>query len=161
MKKILMALGGVLLLIGITVGVLKWQQIGPFRSDAVTAQEEQPYEPPDLGDKPTFISVDPIIIPIFKDDEVVGNIQFAVKLEVGDSDAYRIVTQRQAKLVDAYLRDLYVYIPRYLMRAAQVDLVVVKERLVVLTDKIMGAGVVERVLIAGVMDNQPKNVPKK
>ena len=161
MKKMLMAGGGVLLLIGITVGVLKWQNIGPFSNDGGTAEKEEAYIAPDLGDKPTFLDVDPIVIPIFKDNEVVGNIQLGIKLEIIGNDAYRIVTQRKAKLVDAYLRDLYVYIPRYLMRAAQVDLVVVKKRLIVLTDKVMGPGTVKDVLIDGVMDNQPKNVQKK
>ncbi len=160
MKKMLLALGGVLLLIGITVGILKWQKIGPFGDDTVTVEEEV-YEPPVLGDAPTFLDVDAIIINIFKDNEVVGNIQFAVKLEIVGNDAYRIVTRRKAKLVDAYLRDLSVYIPRYLMRAEQVDLVVIKQRLIVLTDKVMGPGTVQDVLIDGILENQPKSVPKK
>ena len=160
MKKILIGLGGVLLLTGITVGILKWQHIGPFGNDSETAEEEE-YEPPVIGDAPTFLDVDAIVINLFKDDEVVGNIQFAVKLEIVGNDAYRIVTRRKAKLVDAYLRDLSVYIPRYLMRADQLDLDVVMKRLGVLTDKVMGPGVVKRVLIDGMMDNQPKTVTKK
>lgn len=160
MKKILFALGGVLLLIGITVGILKWQKIGPFSNDVETAEEEV-YEPPVLGEAPTFLDVDAIVINIFKDDEVIGNIQFAVKLEIVGNDAYRIVTRRKAKLVDAYLRDLSAYIPRYLMRADQLDLDVVMKRLQVLTDKVMGPGVVKRVLIDGMMDTQPIGVAKK
>lgn len=160
MKKILFALGGVLLLIGITVGILKWQKIGPFSNGAETAEEET-YEPPVLGEAPTFLDVDAIVINIFKDDEVVGNIQFAVKLEIVGNDAYRIVTRRKAKLVDAYLRDLSAYIPRYLMRADQLDLDVVMKRLQGLTDKVMGPGVVNKVLIDAMMDTQPLGVAKK
>ncbi len=160
MKKILFALGGALLLIGITVGILKWQKIGPFSNDEETAEEEV-YEPPVLGEAPTFLDVDAIVINIFKDDEVIGNIQFAVKLEIVGNDAYRIVTRRKAKLVDAYLRDLSAYIPRYLLRADQLDVDVVMKRLQGLTDKVMGPGVVKRVLIDGMMDTQPLGVAKK
>lgn len=160
MKKMLMALGGILLLIGMTGGLMKWQRIGPLSDDGVTAEAETP-DLSELDEPPTFIDMDPIVINIFRDDEVVGNMQFAVKLEIVGSDAHRIVDRRMAKLVDAYLRDLSFYIPRYLLRADQLDLGVIMKRLKGLSDDVMGPGVVKQVLIHAMMDNQPKIVPKK
>jgi len=161
MKKLILGVGLLFALIGASVGILKWQKIGPFRFE-VAATEKKEIDVGVPGDKPSFIDMDPIIIPLFQDDQVAGNIQLAVKLEIRSNDAYAEVRRFMPKLADVYLRDLYVYIPRYLIRAEQVDIAVIKARLKKLSDKVVGPGVVADILVQAIKDNQPRPAsPKK
>lgn len=144
-------------LIGAATGILKWQKIGPFRFQiAATEQELEQIDADFPDDKPNFIDMDPIVIPLFQDDQLAGNIQLAIKLEIRNKNNYSKIYRLMPKLADAFLSDLYVYIPRYLIRAEQIDITTIKSRLLKLSDKVAGPGVIADVLVHALKDNQSR-----
>ena len=154
MKKLLIALGIVLLLAGSAAGTMYWQKIGPF--ETLAGLEEVEKEEESSIERPRFIQLDPLSVPLIKDNEVIGNIQLAVSLEAESSEDARLISRAKPRLSDAFLRDLYQHVPRYLRREPQIDIAVIKKRLKVVADRVLGEGVVKEVLVQGVMANPPR-----
>ena len=158
MKKLLIALGILLMLTGATVGTLKVMKIGPFAEDGAeedaASSEEAPPEKTGFMSRntPVFYPLDPLIVPIFDDNKVVATIQIHVKLEVVGKDNMEKVSRLRPRISDALLRDLYGFLPRLIKSRNHVDVAILKQRLKIMTDRAIGEGIVQDVLIQSISD---------
>lgn len=154
MKKIVLIVFAFLLSsTGVTIGVMKWLQMGPFaekKKEEAVVKAAPPVEP-------KFLDMDPLVISLFDADKLAGTIQIVVKLETS-SDANSILIQKQMpRLNDAFLRELHAFIPRHLRGADRLDLPVVKDRLQMVADKVLGPKIVSNVLVQSITNVAPRS----
>ena len=102
-----------------------------------------------------------MIIPIFNDQKVARTIQITVKLETIGSKNEARINKILPRLNDAYIRDLYAFVPRLLMKEERIDVFAIKGRMQLVSDKVVGPGVVEGVLVQSAVDtSRPAAAPR-
>ena len=148
MKKLVIAVAIMLMLAGATISVLKWLGIGPFGDPAeVEATGTTPDEPLH------FVTMDVLVIPIFQGEKVAATVQIQLKLEAADVESASEIARLLPRLSDAFLRDLYGFIPRHLRKEERLDVALIKDRLQLVGDKVAGPGVIKSVLVQAVLEN--------
>ena len=152
MKKIVIAVAVVLMLAGATISVLKFLGIGPFGDgDGDVVETEATGTTP--GEAPNFVTMDVLVIPIFQGDKVAATVQIQLKLEVADVGSASKIVRLLPRLGDAFLRDLYGFIPRHLRKEERLDVALIKDRLQLVGDKVAGPGVIKNVLVQALLEN--------
>jgi hypothetical protein len=148
--KIAVIIFAVLVMLGGgAISVMKWLQIGPFELTGGELAEQQESQEP-----PRFIDMDQLTIPIFQGEKVVANFQIQLKLEaLGEANESKLL-RLLPRLSDAFWRDLYAFIPRLLRKERQIDAIVIKERLRLVGEKVVGKGVINNILVQS-LANQP------
>ena len=170
MKKLLILVGALFLIAGGTVSVMKWMNLGPFQEMAAQ-QEEAPSEPTLLVD------MEPLLIPIFQGDKVAATLQFQVKLETIGSENAAKIQYLMPKINDLFMRELYGFMPRLLKvikeeqkidflgllkeeqkkegqqkEGQQFHVLVINQRLKLISDKFIGPDLVTKVLVQSVIN---------
>ena len=165
MKKLLILIGALFLIAGGTVSVMKWMNLGPFQEKAAQ-QEEAPSEPTLLVD------MEPLLIPIFQGDKVAATLQFQVKLETIGSENAAKIQYLMPKINDLFMRELYGFMPRLLKvikeeqkidflgllkeekqkEGQQFHVLVINQRLKLISDKFIGPDLVTKVLVQSVIN---------
>ena len=175
MKKFLILVGALFLIAGGTVSVMKWMNLGPFQEMAAQ-QEEAPSEPTLLVD------MEPLLIPIFQGDKVAATLQFQVKLETIGSENAAKIQYLMPKINDLFMRELYGFMPRLLKvikeeqkidflgllkeeqqkkvqqkegqqkEVQQFHVLVINQRLKLISDKFIGPDLVTKVLVQSVIN---------
>lgn len=145
-RIIAIAVAVILMVGGGAVGVMKHFEWGPFAS--TTGAEETPTEPP------RFIDMDPLVIPVFAEGAVITTIQIQVKLETSGAKNEELINHIMPRLSDAFLRELYAYIPRLLRRDGNLDVFAIKKRLQMVGDKVAGEKVINNVLVQSVTESR-------
>ncbi|MCW8835319.1 MAG: hypothetical protein OQJ99_03000 [Rhodospirillales bacterium] len=153
MRKLFIIISLLIVTAGASISVMQMMGIGPFAPKEGDVAEESLAEKMIPQRPPSFLEVNPLMIPIFQEDRVVTTVQIQLKLEV-KSENEEEVRKVMPRISDAYLRDLYSYVPRMLEKHENLDLKALKQRLMWLSEKIAGPGMVDDVLIQSVMDNQ-------
>lgn len=89
-------------------------------------------------------------IPIIRGNEVTDHVNIAIVVETkGDKNRDKVIADRH-KLYDAYLRDLYGLLAIKRADGQLLDQQVVKIRLSRVSDKLLGPGVVNGILVSGI-----------
>ncbi|MFN4282650.1 MAG: hypothetical protein ACK4NA_08420 [Alphaproteobacteria bacterium] len=89
-------------------------------------------------------------IPVIRDNEVTDHVNIAIMIETkGEKNRDKIIAGRY-KLYDAYLRDLYGLLAIKRADGQLFDQQVVKIRLARVSDKVLGPGVVNDILVRGI-----------
>ncbi|MEO5336048.1 MAG: hypothetical protein H7841_03995 [Magnetospirillum sp. WYHS-4] len=147
MKKLIIAFALMVMLAGGAVSILKWMGLGPF------AQIEKPDTPaPVKEEKQLFVEADPLAIPVFQEERAAATIHIQLKIETVGQENYNTLYKAKAKLRSAYLTELHAFIPRMLKKTERIDVGILKVRLMMVTDRVMGAGVASDILIQSVTD---------
>ncbi|MEQ8194285.1 MAG: hypothetical protein RIB59_07330, partial [Rhodospirillales bacterium] len=115
-----------------------------------SAKETKPMEPP------RFIDVPALNIPLFADDKVAGTVLVQLKLETIGLANESKVKHLLPRLNDAFLRELHTFIPRLLQKTQRLDVFILKKRLQMVCDRVVGKGVVSNVLIQTVTNSAKK-----
>lgn len=152
MKKLFIAVILLLMIAGITAGVLKWLEIGPFALDQAATGGGEGTAVPNLGKQPEFVEVSPLLIPVFEGDKVVTTVQIQVTLETTNEDNKVEVKRLMPRLNDAFLRALYTLVPQLMKKGGRMDVDVIKRRLQSVGTKVAGEGVISNVLIQSITD---------
>jgi flagellar basal body-associated protein FliL len=151
MKKLIFIFSLLVMLSGATVSLLKWMKLGPFQEEGVAKEEVIQEED---GDNTVFIDMEPLGIPIFQGNKVAATIQIQVKLETyGEKNAEKI-KYIMPVITDAFIRDLHSFMPRLLKAEERVDVLIIKQRLQFISDKVAGKGLIRNVLVQSVIDQQ-------
>ncbi len=150
MKKPALAVAIMLMLAGATIGVLKWLGIGPFGDGGAVETEATGTTP---GEPPRFVTMDVLVIPIFQGEKVAATVQIQLKLEATNVENASEIARLLPRLNDAFLRDLYGFIPRHLRKEERLDVALIKDRLQMVGDKVAGPGVIKSVLVQAVLEN--------
>ena len=147
-KKIVIAFSVLLMISGGAISVLKWLEIGPFAPVLVEdVVEETKSEGP-----PVSIAIDDLVIPVFTDDAVVATVMIKLNLEVHGEDNEEKVNKVLPRLSDAFLRDLYTFIPRVVHKQQKVTADLLQQRLLMTGNKVLGKNVLNKVVIESVTE---------
>jgi hypothetical protein len=135
MKKLLFVLVGLIGLGGTGFGV--WS----FLSAAPPVPEEAAME------RPQFVRIDNLIIPVIRRDRVERHISLSVALEVRDAENRRAVQRALPHLRHAFIVDLNGYLRMLKSDDNPHFLVSVKRRLLKVGAAVIGPGMIDAVLV--------------
>lgn len=152
MKKLLLIFGLLIMLGGGTVSSLKFLNLGPFKGDEVVEEDKQEEE---VDDTTLFVDMEPLAIPIFQGNRVAATVQIQVKLETNGKDNVDRIKRIMPIITDAFVRDLHSFMPRLLKSEERIDVLIIKQRLQFISDKVAGKGLIKNVLVQSVVD-QPR-----
>ena len=137
-KLIIFIFTGVIVLVGASVILMQQMEIGFFASEEVL--EDKPKEPEVLR----VVTMEPLLIPIFEENKVSLNLQ--LELQIKTPENKELYLQRKLPVLkDAYIRDLFSFIPRQLRKNKKLDLSTLNRRLKVVGQRTIGKGVINLV----------------
>ena len=147
MKKFVIVFAILLMLSGGSIGIMKTLEVGPFASTEGEAAETGV-----LNDPHRFIEMGPLLIPIFTGDRVSTTIQLQVKLETMDAERESKINKLMPRINDAFLSDLYAFIPRLVRKEGKIRAIVIKKRLEMIAGKVAGPDLITNVLVHSITD---------
>jgi len=148
MKKIVMIFAALVMLGGGTASMLKWLQIGPF--EELKKAEKQ--ETVKKVEEAVTIDLDPLVTTIFQENRVAALVQIELKLEtVGDKRVERIKYLLPV-ITDAFLKDMHSFIPRLLKAEERLDAEIIRQRLQLIGDKVVGKGMIRNVVVGDIVE---------
>ncbi|MDJ0942866.1 MAG: hypothetical protein QNJ30_05355 [Kiloniellales bacterium] len=148
MKRLLISLVLVLLLAG---GGAAWWFLN---QDAEPTEAEAPVEP---APKPNFVKIDPIILPLIQQNKVTRFVTLVITLEMPIEDAILKVELVKPRLMDALFTELHSLFSMKMVREQGPDSSLVKRRVKLVCERILGAGTVDAVLLQGVSQQRPNS----
>ena len=151
MKKLLLIFGLLVMLCGGTVSVLKFLKLGPFQGEEVV--EEKPEE--QVEATILFVDMEPLAIPVFHGNRVAATVQIEVKLVTNGKDNVERIKKIMPVITNAFVRDLHSFMPRLLKAEERIDVLIIKQRLQLISNKVAGKGLIKNVLVQSVID-QPR-----
>ena len=100
---------------------------------------------------PIYVNIAPFVLPVLGDNGPEQLITLVITLEVDSKDKAELIKDRLPRLNDAYLQTLYGAIDKKMITKGQlVDLSLVKVRLQSPTQRVLGLGVVNDILVQAV-----------
>jgi flagellar basal body-associated protein FliL len=153
-KLLIIIVAGFLMFAGATVSIMQQMELGPFApdEDAAAGQPGAATRPPSkTQEPPKFVTMDPLVVPVIQGNRVAATIQIQLQLETSE-DKMTLLKKMMPRLKDAYIRDLHNYIPRLLRGKKELDLAMLKQRLVIIGERAIGKGLMSDVLIQSVLD---------
>ncbi len=148
MKKIVMIFAALVMLGGGTASILKWLQIGPFQE----SKKEEKQAKAQKVEEAFTIDMDPLVTTIFQENRVAALVQIELKLEtVGDKKAERIKYLLPV-INDAFLKDMHSFIPRLLKAEERLDSDIIRQRLQLIGDKVVGKGMIRNVVVGDIVE---------
>ena len=151
MKKLLLIFGLLVMLCGGTVSALKFLKLGPFQGEEVV--EEKPEE--QVEATILFVDMEPLAIPIFQGNRVAATVQIEVKLVTNGKNNVERIKKIMPVITNAFVRDLHSFMPRLLKAEERIDVLIIKQRLQLISNKVAGKGLIKNVLVQTVID-QPR-----
>ena len=151
MKKLLLIFGLLVMLCGGTVSALKFLKLGPFQGEEVV--EEKPEE--QVEATILFVDMEPLAIPVFQGNRVAATVQIEVKLVTNGKDNVERIKQIMPVITNAFVLDLHSFMPRLLKAEERIDVLIIKQRLQLISNKVAGKGLIKNVLVQSVID-QPR-----
>ena len=154
-RILIFVVAGFIVLAGGAITIMQQMELGPFAPKPVgegTEQAEQSKSTP-RNDPPRFVTMEPIVVPIFVNDRVAATVQIEIQLETTQSRESPLMKQLP-RLSDAFGTDLRAFIPRHLRDHPQVDTEVVKKRLAIIGERAIGKGMFDAVLIQNVLERK-------
>jgi flagellar basal body-associated protein FliL len=143
MRKILIIIvGGFFLATAGGFAIMQQLSLGPFAKEPELTAAQKAAIPP------IYVSLEPLLIPVFRGDIVAAIIKFQVQLAT-KSDNEATVKKHSPRLVDAFIRDLHSYVPRLLRKKKKLtlDLGVLSRRLMIVGERTIGKGIIVNVLV--------------
>ncbi len=150
MKKLVIAFAVLFLLAGGTASILKYLAVGPFAKSATPGVgDNAKVEKAKVSEhkRPLYITMDPIQVPVFQNDTVAGTILINYKIEVLNTTDQSKVAAAKRQLGDALIKDFSYYIPRTLRNNKTLDVTLIKYRIILVAERVLGKGVVNDALI--------------
>lgn len=104
---------------------------------------------------PTYVKLDPLVVPIMDADGVSQVISMMISFEVKDEEQAKKVEGLKPRIKDAFITNMYGMLNQKaaLDNGGTVKISYVKKRLTDITQKVMGEGVVDNVLLQMVQQN--------
>lgn len=156
MKKLVIAVAILFMLAGGTISILRYLNIGPFEltPEEIAAQAAANAANPEaqraksfFAERPRYIEMDPIQVPVFQADGVAGTIMIHYKIEVLNLENERLIAKSKRQIGDALIKDFSYYIPRTLRNNKTLDVTLIKYRIIMVADRLLGKGKVNDALI--------------
>ena len=147
-KLLIIILGGFILLVAGGVTVMQQMGLGPFAKQKVLTPEQLATIPP------TYVSLEPILIPIFRGQIIAATLKLDVKIAT-KANGDEIIKKQIPRLTDAYVRDLHAYVPRVLRKKKklELDMVSLGKRMKIISERTIGKGIVLAVSVSPGLKN--------
>ncbi len=163
-KKLIFLFAGIVILAGGTALTLKLLGVWPF-SSATNATVQTPDEVANKNQKPLAknqitIEMDPIFIPIIQKNKVALNLKLEISI-VCDKASEQLLNQKLPILKDAYIQDLFSFIPRKLRKNSKLDKDTLKRRLEIIGNKTIGQGKILSINIINYSEAAEDEISKK
>ena len=148
MKPILLAVVALILLGGGGAGAYFYFQ-APAEAATGGAGEHVKAEKAKKHDAPSsFVQLDPLILPVVDKDGVSQVVSLVIVIETMDEKSKAKVANMSPRLKDAFIQDMYGALTQEaVMRDGVLQVVALKNRLHKVSDRVMGDGVVNNVLL--------------
>lgn len=154
MIRLLIIVFALIVVLGAGAGGLIHFGIIPDFTGVLVAQEASEVVEEDVEVKrvdPIFYDLDAMMVPVIQDGELRRNISIVFRLEI-HQDHEEEAKQRMSQLHDVYLRALYDLIPQQYETRETLDLRKIKDRLMVITERVVGKGVIKDILVLTVFE---------
>ncbi len=142
-KKLIFLFAGIIVLAGGTALALKLLGIWPFssqiNSSVQTLDQGVNKNNKLLPKNEITIKMDPIFIPIIQRNKVALNLKLEMSI-ICDKGSEQLLKQKLPILKDAYIQDLFSFIPRKLRKNSKLDKGTLKRRLEIIGNKTVGKG---------------------
>ena len=139
MRKIIIIFLASTILIGSgSYAVMQQLELGPFNKDENDDKE--------LSKANYSINLDPLVISIIQGESVAATIKLEVKIITKLQFKNKIQRER-TRLKDAYVRDLHSFFPRLMSDQTDLDVNALKNRLMKISNRVMGQGVISSIEI--------------
>lgn len=147
-KIVIIIFTGVVLLAGGSVVLLQQMEMGPFASEETNVEEEKKVEDRPQSEEAKFLSVgmEPLSIPIIQDGKVRLNLQIEIELKTTENQEPNL-KQQLPILKDAYISDLFSFIPRQLRKSKKLDKETLERRLQIVGKRAIGKEKIKAVVI--------------
>ncbi len=94
-----------------------------------------------------FVDFDPLVLPVIRDGRVIQHITFTIILEVPNEEAKETISLADLRLKDAFRAELFaLYSKRYIQNREDA-ITILNRRLQTVSNRVLGEGVIERVLV--------------
>jgi hypothetical protein len=130
-------------ILGAGVGITVMQQMGfgPF---------SEAHDPTAAGKKelvvPFYVTMEPLVIPIFQGNVVAKTLRLHVELETREANV-PIVKKQMPRLEDAYIQNLFTFVPRLLRKNKNLDLEFLSRHMMIVGERAIGKDVIVAVVI--------------
>jgi hypothetical protein len=107
---------------------------------------------PHVEGVPDFFDIQPIVLPVIERNAVTRQVGIVVTLELAGGQHADEVEQKRRQLTDAFIRELHTI---YAWRSGSdrvVDQELIKRRLMITADTVLGPGVVNAILIRQLLE---------
>jgi len=109
---------------------------------------------PQADAAPTYMPLAPITISVVNESRIVGQVTIELTLALRNGQGQQDVTQALPRLTDAIIVELHALLGRRLMAEEGYPLPLIKERLMGVATRVVGADVVSDVLIKTMSQHQ-------
>ena len=142
-KIVIFVFVGIILLSGSSVGLMMYLEIGPFANEEKKANENSTTKDEKSEKKLVVqtITMAPLSIPIIQNGKIALNLQLEVQIDTTDKKAQKL-REKLPILKDAYVRDLFSFIPRQLRKSKKLDQETLRRRLQVMGQRTIGKGII-------------------
>ena len=154
MIRLLIIAFALILVLAAGAGGLIHFGILPDFTGVIVAQETTAVVEEEVAPKrvdPVFHDLPAMMVPVIKDGELRHNVSIAFRLQINEEHK-EDARLHMSQLHDVYLRALYDLIPAQYETRQTLDLRKLKARLMVITERVVGKGVVEDILVLTVFE---------
>ena len=123
-----------------------------LQAPAFAVDREKGVKGPPVEGVPDFIDIQPIILPVIERNAVTRQVGIVVTLELAQGEHADAVEPKRRQLTDAFIRELHTL---YAWRSGSdrvADERLVKRRLLLVADAVLGQGVVHAVLVRQLLE---------
>jgi len=161
-KIVIFVFVGIILLSGGSIGLMMYLEIGPFANEE--KKENVDNMPKDEESEKKLvvqtITMAPLSIPIIQNGKIALNLQLEVQIDTTDKKAPKL-REKLPILKDAYVRDLFSFIPRQLRKSKKLDQETLRRRLQVMGQRTIGKGIINAVNIKSYSEVRTVNNTEK
>jgi len=142
-KIVIFVFVGIILLSGGSIGLMMYLEIGPFANEEKKANENSTTkdEKPEKKTAIQTVTMAPLSIPIIQNGRIALNLQLEVEIDTTEKKAPKL-REKLPILKDAYVRDLFSFIPRQLRKSKKLDQETLRRRLQVMGQRTIGKGII-------------------
>ena len=161
-KIVIFVFVGIILLSGSSIGLMMYLEIGPFANEEKKANVDN--APKDEKSEKKLvvqtITMAPLSIPIIQNGKIALNLQLEVEIDTTEKKAPKL-QEKLPILKDAYVRDLFSFIPRQLRKSKKLDQETLRRRLQVMGKRTIGKGIINSVNIISYAEVKTVNNTEK
>ena len=142
-KIVIFVFVGIIVLSGGSVVLMMQMGIGPFANEEkkATVDSTPKDEKPEKKIAIETVTMAPLSIPIIQNGKIALNLQLEVQIDSIKEKAPKL-REKLPILKDAYVRDLFSFIPRQLRKSKKLDQETLRRRLQVMGQRTIGKGII-------------------